>query len=226
MPSIGFYNTALDALESGDLPAALAAIENSLMEDAADVHSWQLYVMILGALGRAKDAEKAAAKLMEFGLSKIDGTLTQAAAATGGGDTAAAIAHYQAAIAIDPGHPEVHAGLAIALMESGDPTSALTAAERAVAVAPENSHAHYAHGRILRLSGDKPAALAAFDRAIALDAEFPMALYEQGMLLAENGCLHEALANFERFLKTHPADKSALTAMKSLKADIARATTH
>lgn len=226
MSSIEFYNSALDALETGDLPAALAAIENALMEDAVDAQSWQLYVMVLKALGRAEDAAKATEKLGELGLTEFDSLLMQAAEAATGGDTASAIASYRAAIEIHPGHPEIHAGLALALMESGDSDSALTAAEQAVAIAPENSHAHYAHGRILRLSGDKSAALAAFDRAIALDPEFPMALYEQGMLLVENGRLHEALANFEKFLKTHPTDPSALTALKLVKADLAHTTTY
>jgi tetratricopeptide (TPR) repeat protein len=226
MSSIEFYNSALDALETGNLPAALTAIENALMEDAADAQSWQLYVMILKALGRFEDAENATSKLKELGLTEFDGLLMQAAEAAAGGDSASAIASYRAAIEIDPGHPEIHAGLALALMESGDPASARTAAEQAVAIAPENSHAHYAYGRILRLSGDKSAALAAFDRAIALDPEFPMALYEQGMLLVENDRLHEALANFEKFLKAHPGDPSALTAVESVKADLARTTTH
>jgi len=224
--SIAFYNTALDALETGKLPAALTAIESSLMEDAADAQSWQLYIMILKSLGRTEDAEKATAKLKDLGLSEFDEILLSAAEAAGNGDAAAAISHYQAAIALDPTHPEIHASLALALMESGDSTAAQSAAKQAVAIAPENPHAHYALGRILRLSGEKSSALVALSCAVSLDPKFSMALYEQGMLLVENGRLAEALTNFEKFLQTHPADPSALAAVKSIKADLARTTTH
>ena len=61
-PSIEFYNAALDAIQVGDLTEALAAAENSLTEDPTDTETWQLYAMVLGALGRKEDAAKATAK--------------------------------------------------------------------------------------------------------------------------------------------------------------------
>ena len=55
-PKIEFYNAAIDAVQSGQLPEALKAIEASLTEDPSDVHSWQLYAVILNALGETEKA--------------------------------------------------------------------------------------------------------------------------------------------------------------------------
>jgi len=41
-PNVKFYNAAIDAAQSGDLPAALKSIEGALVEDPNDVQSWQL----------------------------------------------------------------------------------------------------------------------------------------------------------------------------------------
>ena len=64
--SIEYYNAAIDAVQAGQMEEALAAVENSLTEDPKDGQTWQLYVVILNALGRAADAEKARAKVAEI----------------------------------------------------------------------------------------------------------------------------------------------------------------
>lgn len=216
-PSIEFYNAALDALEAGDAPEALAAIVNSLTEDPNDTQTWQLYIVILNALGRKEDALRATAKLKEKGLSEADAHILQASQAAASNDLAAAIPHYQAAAALEPGRSEIHTGLAIAHMQAGDADAALSAAEKAVGIDPTDSRAQYALGHILRLSGKKEPALAALTAAVSSDPDFMIALYEQGMLLADSGRLEEALANFEKFLKTHPSDPSANEAVANIR---------
>ncbi len=212
-PNIEFYNEAIDAIQSGKLPEALAAIENALTEDPADIESWQLYAVVLKALGRTGDAEKATAKLRTMGLGEADESLMKASAAAGSGDIKNAIAHYEAAIASDPTRAEIHASLALALMGCEYTADALAAAEKAVALAPDEAHSNYALGHVLRLTGKTQPALAAMDKAVSADPGLLIALYEQGMLLADLGRYPEALSNFQKFLIAQPEDESASQAV-------------
>lgn len=216
-PSIELYNNALDALQAGNAPEALALIVESLTEDPADTQTWQLYIVILNALGRTDDALRATAKLKDLGLSAADEMVIKAAASASNGDVAAAIPHYQAAIELEPERAELHTALALALMQCGHPGTAQAAAEKAVALDPDDAHSHYALGHILRLSERKEAALTALTRSLELDPDLMIALYEQGMLLADNHKLKEALGNFERFLKAHPGDPSATEAVANIR---------
>lgn len=211
--SIEHYNAAIDAVQAGKLEEALAAVENSLTEDPKDSETWQLYVVVLNALGRTGDAEKASAKLTSMGLGEVDALLMKAADEAGRGNTAAAITHYKAALALESNRPEIHAGLAVILMDAGDEAAAITAAGKAVALAPDESHSNYVLGHILRLAERKEEALTALSKAVSVDPGFMIAVYEEGMLLAETGQLEKALANFERFLEVHPEDPSAVEAV-------------
>lgn len=217
-PSIDFYNKAIDAIQSGRITEALTAAENSLTEDPADTQTWQLYVVILNALGRTEDAAKATEKLRKLGIGEADELLMKAAAAAAGsGDIKAAIANYEAAIELEPDRPEIHAGLALALMECEYTADALAAAEKAVSLAPDDAHANYALGHILRLTEKNDAALAALTKAVSADPNFLLALYEQGMLLADAERYEEALENFEKFLTEQPGDASAIQAVASVR---------
>lgn len=216
--SIDFYNDALDALQAGNAPEALAAAVNSLTEDPKDPQTWQLYIVILNALGRSDDAARATAKLKELGISPADEHLMHAAQCVSSGDLTAAIPHYRAALEAEPDRVEIHTGLSLALMKSGDAAAALAAADTATALAPEDAHAHYARGHVLRITEQKDAALAALTRAVELDPTLTIALYEQGMILVENNELESALQNFRTVLKHHPADPGAQEAIQNITA--------
>jgi tetratricopeptide (TPR) repeat protein len=215
------FNAAIDALQAGRFEQALESVQSVLMADATDAEAWRLLILILNALGRDGEAAAAVEKLRALGLPEYDEHLLEAAKAQAAGDWAAAISQYRAALAADPTRPEIHAGLAMALIESGQPDEARAAALSAVEIEPGNGGAHYVLGRVLRLSGDKEQALAALDKAVALDPDNFMALYEQGMLLAEAGRTAEALANFEKVLAARPGDPGATQAVATLRAALA-----
>ena len=219
-PSIEFYNAAIDAVQAGQIDEALTAVERSLTEDPKDGQTWQLYVVILNALGRSEEAVKATDKLREMGLSEGDERLLKAAEATTTGDLAGAVAHYQAALNAEPDRPEIQASYALALMEAGDSANALAAAEKAVMLAPDDAPANYAVGHILRLTGEKQEALTALSKAVSIDPGFMIARYEQGMVLAATGKLDEALSAFEEFLDIHPGDANATEAVACIKANM------
>jgi tetratricopeptide (TPR) repeat protein len=215
--SIEYYNAAVDAIQSGRLDEALRAAENSLTENPKDTETWQLYVIVLNALGRHADASKASEKLRELGLGEADDFLLQAAEAASSGDLASALACYESAMKTGGNRPEIHAGYALALMEAGRSEDALAAAEKAVALAPDDARANYAIGHILRLRGEKDEALAALTKAVAAEPGLMLAVYEQGMLLGERNRLEEALANFERYREANPGDPNAAQAIESIR---------
>ncbi|MGE9267473.1 MAG: tetratricopeptide repeat protein [Verrucomicrobiales bacterium] len=217
-PHIEFYNQAVDAVQSGQLPEALQAIENSLTEAPKDAQSWQLYAVILNALGRKEDAAKALVKVQEMGLSEVDALLMQAAEAAGEGKMARAITLYEDALELDDSRAEIHTSYALALLDQDYKKDALDAATRGVELAPDDASAHYALGRVLRLSAQKDLALKAFEKSTSLPHPPIIAQYEYGMLLAEKGELQAALDCFETFLATHPDDPNALKARENLKA--------
>lgn len=216
-PSIDFYNVAVDAIQSGRLDDALTAAESSLTENPKDAETWQLYVIVLNALGRSEDARKATAKLRELGLGEADDFLLQAAEAASSGDLATAISHYESALETCGERPEIHAGYALALMESERPDEALAAAKQAVSLAPDDARANYALGHILRLRGENDEALAALTLAVTAEPDLMLAVYEQGMLLADKDRLEQALENFTRYLKANPGDPSAVQAVESIR---------
>lgn len=216
-PSIDFYNAALDAIQAGHLDEALSAAENSLTENPKDAETWQLYVIVLNALGRSEDARKATEKLRELGLGKADDFLLQAAEAASSGNLATAISHYESALETGGDRPEIHAGYALALMEADRPEEALAAARKSVSLAPDDARANYALGHILRLRGENDEALSALTVAANAEPDLMLAVYEQGMLLADKDRLEEALENFTRYLKANPGDPSAVQAVESIR---------
>lgn len=219
---IDFYNAALDALHAGRVEDALLAAEDALVEDAKDVESWQLYILILNVLGRVEDAKSAGEKLKELGISEFDLLCMQAAEAMAAGDAAGAVQMYEAAIGLAPDRVELQGSLALALLDTGDGDAAVAAATRAVEFAPEVAQGHYILGRILRLNGRMDEALVVLTRAVEMEPGLMMAVYEQGMLLADAGELEAAIGNFEKFLAAHPGDESAVKALDALRGRMTR----
>ena len=215
-PSIEYYNAAVDAIQAGRLDEALSAAENSLTENPKDAETWQLYVIVLNALGRHEEARKATEKLEQIGLGEADGFLLKASEAASSGDLTAVIAHYESALETGGERTEIHSGYALALMESGMPDEALAAARKAVSLAPSDGRANYALGHVLRLREEKDEALSALTKAVAAEPDLMLAVYEQGMLLVEVDRLEEALENFSRYLKTHPGDPGARQAIEGI----------
>lgn len=83
-----------------------------------------------------------------------------------------AIAHYQAAIAVQPNVVQAHDGLGITLARSGRTTEAITALRRAVQVDDRFVQSHYNLGVLLKQRGDHAQAAACFERAIDLKPDF------------------------------------------------------
>lgn len=215
-PNVKYYNAAIEAAQSGDIPGARTAIESALTEDPNDVQNWQLYGVILNALGETEKAEKAMAKVKELGLSEVDELIMKAADAIGQNKFGVAITCYEDALELDPNRPEVYVSYALALMHGNYPSDAEEAAKKAVEMAPDDASAWYAQGRIQRLRGKKIEALTSLKKAIELQGTLVLARYECGMILAEMGELQAALECFEQVLVDHPDDSNAIEAKAAI----------
>ncbi|CAN5154867.1 hypothetical protein BH23VER1_BH23VER1_22580 [soil metagenome] len=206
------YDEAVEHLQMGELAEALGALERALMADSGDAQTWQLYSVVLTALGRPEDAERAGAKAGELGLDPVDGLLMKAAEATVTGKKAEAICHYEDALEIDAGRFEIWTSYALLLLDEGYKSDALEASGKAVALEGGEAQVWYARGRVLRLCGDTEGALPAFDRAVELDPNLAPAWHERGMVMVTGDRLDEALECFEKVLELAPDDPSATQA--------------
>ncbi len=215
-PNAKFYNAAIEAAQAGDLPTALKSIEAALVEDPNDVQSWQLYSVVLNALGETEKAEKALVKIKELGISEVDELVMKAADAIGQNKFSLAITHYEDALELEPERSELYVSYALALMQGDYPADAEEAAKKAVALTPDDASAWYAQGRILRLRAKKSEALLSLKKALELQGSLVLARYECGMILAETGELSAALECFEKVLEDHPEDENAISAKAAI----------
>jgi len=221
-----FYNQAIDAVQAGLVDEAISCVEQALTADPNDGESWQLYVKLLTAAGRAEDAAKAKEKLFSTGIGIAEQLMIEASERLASGNLEGAIKIYQHASAESPENPDVHSSLALALFQSGDRQEAIESARKAVVIAPSDSRSNYVLGHILRLEGRVDEALEALTRSVDAESDFMPAVYEQGMLLAEKGRLGKALENFERFSANHPEDQNARVAIQNIRRELGRTDTY
>ncbi len=176
------YNRALDAVEKGDLPTAIDAVESALMHDPQDGDFWQLYAVLLAQAGRAEDATRATAKAKTLGLNDADALLMKAAEAAITQDWNKAVTACEQALEIAPNRPEIWASYAANLIEGGYKKDALEASAKAVELLPEEAQVQYLRGRILRLNQQGEDSITAYHKAIELDDSLALAWYEKGMV--------------------------------------------
>lgn len=125
-------------------------------------------------------------------------------------DFLAAAQRLQAAIEAEPGQPDAHSNLAIALLALERAHEALTSCERALRLKPENPNALSNRGDTLRALGRAQEALESYDRAIVLAPGLIAAHLGRGILLYERGRAAESLQSFDRVLYLDPARADAL----------------
>lgn len=208
------YNRALDALEAGDLNAALEAAESALMFDAKDSGYWQLYSVLLAQAGRGEDAANAKAKAEEFGLDEVDTLLMKAAEASATKSWNKAVTACEKALELAPERGEIWASYAANLIEGGYKSDALEASAKAVELKGEEGQLWYLRGRILRLAEKLTEAVEAFQKAVELDPKLRLAWFEKGMvhhLLEEPD---EAKSCFLKARELKPGDPEIEEALK------------
>jgi tetratricopeptide (TPR) repeat protein len=117
---------------------------------------------------------------------------------------AAAIAHYRAALAINPDEAQVHTNLGTAWMETGLYDDALNEFQTAVRLAPGYSEAYLNTGTDLQHLGRYQEAEAAYREALAIKPGLAPAHYDLGVVLKYLGRREEALSEVKEALRIQP----------------------
>ncbi len=120
------------------------------------------------------------------------------------GNTAEAIAQYQAALQIRPQDATANNALGAALLAAGEPDHAIPYLRAAAQSSLSYFDAHYNLGNALASEGDLGGAAEQFTEAVRLRPDDADAHANLGSALAELGHFAEAKAQFERALEINP----------------------
>ncbi|QUD88440.1 tetratricopeptide repeat protein [Phenylobacterium montanum] len=119
---------------------------------------------------------------------------------------AAAVTHYDRAIALNPAYAEAHANRAALLRRLERYDDAEAGFALALRLAPQSALAHYNYGLLLGELDRTAEALAAHERAIALEPRLAQAHSHRGNMLSALQRPDEALAAHETAMRLAPGD--------------------
>ena len=195
----------ITALEEGDLPTALSALEQAVLmtPNLVEPYFW---------LGRARlEAGQPAAAVESLRRAeKLIGGFDQRIAYELGlalmrsGDLNAARLRFEAIIKANPAAPLPKLNLGWILMQEDQGGEALELFEAVTIEHPDNDLAHYYAGRIHEGNARFEEAAAAYERALTLSPYLLQALVALGKLEMARGDLSRARTLFERSVVHHP----------------------
>ncbi len=111
-----------------------------------------------------------------------------------------AIAHYEAALRLEPGWPHAHNNLGSALLALGRVAEAAAAFQRAVRIKPNYALAHGNLGVALIQLGQKDGAREAWEAAVRFQPDYAEARGNLGAVLLDTGRTKEAAEQFEKII--------------------------
>jgi len=120
------------------------------------------------------------------------------------GKPGAALAAFDAALAIAPQFPEAHCNRGVALQDLGRLDEALAALDRAIALRAAYPLAHFNRGNLLKAMGRPGEALDAYDRATGLEPRFVEAHLNRGFTLLDLDRSRAAQEAFDAALRLRP----------------------
>ena len=212
---------ALKAL--GRLGEAADSYEKALQIDPRDVKTWFNKGNALAAQERYQDALVCFQEAQKLGhpdanrsaeqcqrMLQTDGNdFEQGCASYRAGKFEEAIRCYDAALAGDPGNPDIWNNKGAAMLRLNRDAEALVSFDHAISLAPENAKVWNSKGQVLLRLGQLGDALPAFHRAVKLDPDYANAWFGQGEALAKSEKHQEAVACFENVVRLSPKDEQA-----------------
>ncbi len=166
----------------------------------------------VAAQGRIRETSKHYENAPAPGLESAEAHIRLGNARWTQGRMDAALACYEQAVKLDPGHPVAHnnRGLALAARAgAGDAERAVACYARALALKPDFVEAHFNLGNIFRVQGSLDRAVASYERALELKASHAPAHCNLGEVLCQLGQLARAAAHCEQALELEPDDALA-----------------
>jgi uncharacterized protein (TIGR03032 family) len=120
-----------------------------------------------------------------------------------------AVAHYEAALRLDPRHVNAHVNLGTAQHRLGDLDAAIACYQRALAVDPQSVRAHSNLAMLLRERGDLDGAIGHLEGARGVEPGNAVVLRELGGLFWEVGRNRDARRCLEQLVAAEPGSARA-----------------
>ena len=200
LPAAGASHRAADAAR---LRAILALQPN-------DRVSWHNLAAAEGDLGHAAEAEAAARRSIELGITAPETRLVLARALQSLRKLDEAESMFRKAIALRPAYADAHRDLAqLIWMRTGRIGDALKALSRALRESPAEAALHLVHSSLLEFAGDAQGALNATERGLAHAPKNLPLLRQAAHLCTEVGDADKALSLSMRAVQLAPADTSS-----------------
>jgi predicted O-linked N-acetylglucosamine transferase (SPINDLY family) len=150
--------------------------------------------------GRLAEAERLYGEILKAEPHHLDALFLLGSLNFQRGDSAAALARFDQALAIKPDMADALAGRGAALSSLDRHQEALAAYDKALALRPNHVQALNNRGNALLALKRDAEAIASYDKALTIKPDYPDAWRNRGTALLQLARLGEALASFDRAL--------------------------
>jgi protein O-GlcNAc transferase len=180
------------------LDGALAAFDRAVALDPSNVQAAQAALAVLCEAGRAGEALPRCAPLLARHPDDAQVQFNVGAVHEAIGDPSRALAHYDRALALDPGFVSALQNRGIVLTRLGRVDEAVENNRRFVSMCPGSVAAHFNLAETFLAARRYEEAAAAARKALALDPGHALARLDLGLALAAGGHLQDARVELQR----------------------------
>lgn len=200
----------------GSLDSAASAFESAGQADPRDPTPWNDRAMVLVALHRLPEAERALTLATERSGRDPEPWDNLGAVRLARGDARAAVEAFQRACELSPGTARYRSDLGAAQLAAGAPRDAVASFEAAAAAAPDDPVVLGNLGYALSLSDRPDEALASLRRAAAMPGRTATIEDNLGLVLLRRGDRAGAREAFQRAVTLSPDDPRARAHLDSM----------
>jgi len=176
------FGQAMTLHQAGALPAAESAYRAVLAASPRHAPTMTLLATVIAQNGQPEEAVRLFDASLKLDRNQELALFNRGNALFALKRHAEALASYNRAVALWPGHAPLLNNRGNALFALGRKLEALAAFDRAIAVAPDYVDAHFNRGNVLRALDRMTEGLASFDRAAALDPDRADVQFDRAVL--------------------------------------------
>jgi tetratricopeptide (TPR) repeat protein len=203
------FRQAMTLHQAGALPAAEAAYRAVLEASPRHATTMTLLATIVAQNGQPEEAVRLFDASLKLDRNQELALFNRGNALFGLKRHAEALASYNRAVALWPGHAPLLNNRGNALLALGRKLEALAAFDRAIAADPDYADAHFNRGNVLHALGREAEALASLDRAVALAPDHVGAAFNRAIVLQALGRYDAALDGYDRTIALAPGPADA-----------------
>lgn len=179
--------TITQALQRGDIPAALSAAQAFVAREAQNPQAQHWLGICLQRSGDIEGARLAIDQAINLAPDRADFQISRAALALGQKEYAAAEQGMKNAVNLDPNQLQAYVTLAHMALARGENDEAAKQLKLAQRVDPDHPHVLLLEGHVAQYSGQADHALKCFTAAAEIDPKNPLAQISLGMAYGARG---------------------------------------